>query len=186
VEIILIRHTQVDVPQGTVYGQLDVPLAKTFPAELARIRGELAPTTKCHRLFSSPLSRCRQLTSALATDFSVTPHFEPLLLEMNFGDWEGRTWQLLPQEQAREWGNLWQTQPAPGGESFQDIYARSQAFIEQHVETVPAHETLIVVAHSGLLRCLCLQLHPEYRQWDQSLAFKIPFDYGTVLRFNYG
>ncbi len=182
-EIVLIRHTRVDVPQGTVYGQLDVPLAKSYSDELSRIREELTQTSQCHRLYSSPLSRCRLLASELAVDFDVIPHFEPLLLEMNFGDWEGRTWQELPQDQAREWGNNWQTQPTPGGESFQDIYARSQTFIQQHMDPMPAGKTVVVVAHSGVLRCLCLQMHPEYRHWEQSQAFKIPFEYGTVMRF---
>ena len=34
-EIILIRHTSVDVPKGTCYGQTDVPLKPTFEQEAA-------------------------------------------------------------------------------------------------------------------------------------------------------
>ena len=34
-EIILIRHTSVDVPQGVCYGQTDVPLRDTFEQEAA-------------------------------------------------------------------------------------------------------------------------------------------------------
>ena len=34
-EVILIRHTSVDVPPGVCYGQTDVPLKPTFEAEAA-------------------------------------------------------------------------------------------------------------------------------------------------------
>ena len=34
-EVILIRHTSVDVPPGMCYGQTDVPLKPTFEAEAA-------------------------------------------------------------------------------------------------------------------------------------------------------
>ena len=34
-EVILVRHTSVDVPKGTCYGQTDVPVAATFEVEAA-------------------------------------------------------------------------------------------------------------------------------------------------------
>lgn len=34
-EVILIRHTSVDVPPGVCYGQTDVPLKPTFEQEAA-------------------------------------------------------------------------------------------------------------------------------------------------------
>lgn len=34
-EVILIRHTSVDVPTGVCYGQTDVPLRATFEQEAA-------------------------------------------------------------------------------------------------------------------------------------------------------
>lgn len=34
-EVILIRHTSVDVPPGMCYGQTDVPLKPTFETEAA-------------------------------------------------------------------------------------------------------------------------------------------------------
>ena len=36
-EVILIRHTSVDVPPGVCYGQTDVPLKPTFEQEAARL-----------------------------------------------------------------------------------------------------------------------------------------------------
>lgn len=42
-EVILIRHTSVDVPPGTCYGQSDVPLRDTFEQEAEAASQHLAP-----------------------------------------------------------------------------------------------------------------------------------------------
>ncbi|OZG74976.1 alpha-ribazole phosphatase [Hahella sp. CCB-MM4] len=181
--IVLIRHTCVGVAKGTVYGQLDVPLAPSYPDELEAIRQQIPDL--CHHIYSSPLSRCRILAEAISTDLRQRPNYCDLLMEMDFGEWEGQRWQDLPQHEARAWGNNWQTQSTPGGESFQDLYARTQAFVRRYLSDHSSDETVVVVAHSGVLRSLCLQLHPEYRSWPQGDTFKIPFDYGAVMSFEW-
>jgi alpha-ribazole phosphatase len=182
-KLVLVRHTRVAVPEGTIYGQADVPLAATAEADLAAVH-ELLPEL-CRYVYSSPLGRCRQLTNTLAVRYRVRPVWDNRLMEMNFGDWEGKRWEDIPRAQARYWGNHWQTEPAPGGESFQDIVLRVKQFWQQCL-THDADETVIVVSHSGPIRCLCLQLHPEYQLWPQHKAFKIPLDYGGVIGFSFG
>ena len=64
-EVVLIRHTSVDVPKGTCYGQTDVPVRDTFEqeAELTRqgleqgVLVAIDPSTQTCRLLR--LSRCR-------------------------------------------------------------------------------------------------------------------------------
>ncbi len=171
------------MPKGTVYGQLDVPLADSYPEELEVIRRQLPP--QCRTIYSSPLSRCRRLAEAISQDLLKSPQYVELLMEMHFGDWEGKSWQELPQALAREWGDNWQTQATPGGESYQDLYARSRGFISQHLQSHSPDDTVVIVAHAGVLRSLCLQIHPEYKSWPQRDTFKIPFDYGAVMSFDW-
>ena len=59
-KVYLIRHTAVDVPSGTCYGQTDVPLKSTFEAEAAQTLRNLNGTLFDH-VYSSPLSRARRL-----------------------------------------------------------------------------------------------------------------------------
>lgn len=40
-ELTMIRHTSVDVPKGTCYGQSDVALASTFLEEAAAVKEKL-------------------------------------------------------------------------------------------------------------------------------------------------
>ena len=51
-EVILIRHTSVDVPPGVCYGQTDVPLKPTFEQEAAVIQKTFRSLTfQTQRLF---------------------------------------------------------------------------------------------------------------------------------------
>lgn len=180
--LILVRHTQVAVPKGTLYGQADVELASSSATDFAAVHKRLP--TQCDFIYSSPLSRCRLLAESLAVRYGTQPEFDEDLLEMNFGHWEGKRWNELPAEQARHWGNHWQSEPAPGGESFQHVRSRVAQFRQQRL-IHDEYKTVIVVAHSGPLRCLCLQIHPQYRVWPEHRAFEIPLDYGGVIEFRY-
>ena len=179
-ELILIRHTKVNVPKGTLYGVSDVALKSSFPEERQVVLQQLPD--RCDRIFSSPLSRCRKLAEYLGEEKGVEPIYNPLLKEMDFGDWEGKSFTELPEEEAKHWGNNWLTESVPNGESFPVLFDRAQQF---HQKLIPAKssETIAIVAHSGSLRCLCLQLHPEYKTWPPKHAFRIPLDYGSVTRF---
>ena len=58
-EVILIRHTSVDVPPGMCYGQTDVPLKPTFEAEAAVTAENLKAYLPFDHVYTSPLTRCR-------------------------------------------------------------------------------------------------------------------------------
>lgn len=59
-EIIVVRHTSVDVPQGVCYGGTDVGLQATFPEEAALVAAKLADIIP-DLVLSSPLSRATKL-----------------------------------------------------------------------------------------------------------------------------
>lgn len=140
----LIRHTQPDVPPGLCYGRLDVPLAASFADELLALKEKLH-ASPCYTLpfFSSPAQRCLQLAHAL----SAQVHGDARLLEMDFGDWEGRLWSELDSTEARHWGNHWQTERCPGGESLPDVLMRLRSFWQ----AMPA-DNIVVIGHAGPLR----------------------------------
>lgn len=57
-EVILIRHTSVDVPPGMCYGQTDVPLKPTFETEAAVTAENLKAYLPFDHVYTSPLTRC--------------------------------------------------------------------------------------------------------------------------------
>ena len=55
-EVILIRHTSVDVPPGMCYGQTDVPLKPTFETEAAVTAENLKAYLPFDHVYTSPLT----------------------------------------------------------------------------------------------------------------------------------
>ena len=62
-KVTLIRHTKVAVPEGTCYGWSDVALADTFEQEAAATKHNLQKNLPFDAIFSSPLTRARQLAA---------------------------------------------------------------------------------------------------------------------------
>lgn len=53
-EIVLIRHTSVDVPPGVCYGQTDVPLKPSFEQEAAVTKENLKVYLPFEHVYTSP------------------------------------------------------------------------------------------------------------------------------------
>ena len=62
-EVILIRHTSVDVLPGVCYGQTDVPLKPTFEQEAAVTQENLKAFLPFDHVYTSPLTRCVRLAT---------------------------------------------------------------------------------------------------------------------------
>ena len=84
-EVILIRHTSVDVPPGVCYGQTDVPLKPTFEQEAAVTQENLKAFLPFDHVYTSPLTRCVRLAT-----YCGYPDAErdKRIMEINFGSWE--------------------------------------------------------------------------------------------------
>ena len=87
-EVILIRHTSVDVPPGMCYGQTDVPLKPTFEAEAAVTAENLKAYLPFDHVYTSPLTRCVRLAT-----YCGYPDAErdKRIMEINFGESPGNT-----------------------------------------------------------------------------------------------
>ena len=83
-DIYLIRHTSVDVPAGTCYGQTDVPLKPSFEAEAATVKKEL-DRYAFDAVYTSPLSRCTRLAAYCGYPEALR---DDRLKEIHMGDWK--------------------------------------------------------------------------------------------------
>ncbi|MEM7047619.1 MAG: histidine phosphatase family protein [Pseudomonadota bacterium] len=141
----LIRHGPVINPGQEIYGQKDVALDTSRP-ELFAAAARLLP--KQGRWFASPLSRTMETARRLGGR-DMTPI--PELIEQNFGTWQGRRSQEVPE---REQNPFWECpahQRPEKGESFTDVTARVAPALEQ-ISRHHGGETLICVAHGGSIR----------------------------------
>ena len=87
-KVYLVRHTSVDVPKGISYGQTDVPLKSSFEEEASLTRKNLDGLT-FDQVYCSPLSRCTRLAAFCGYPEAIR---DARLKELNFGDWEMKSW----------------------------------------------------------------------------------------------
>lgn len=168
----LLRHTRVAWPPGLCYGQSDVPLADTFPQELAAIRAAWpAELTDC-RVRCSPLSRCVRLAEGLGLSYQV----DARLMELNFGQWEGKAWDDLPPEELNPWMEDFVEQAPPGGESYQQLAVRAAAAWADGQAEGPG-EPWLWVTHAGVIRAMRCQA----RGWPLARGFEVEVGYGEWL-----
>ena len=85
----LVRHGETDWNRaGRLQGQTDIELNEKGREQAAKLRGKLAGV-ELDAAFSSSLTRARQTRQIILDGRNVPAWDEPLLKEMNFGQWEG-------------------------------------------------------------------------------------------------
>ncbi|MEZ0484069.1 alpha-ribazole phosphatase family protein [Fibrella aquatica] len=201
--IYLIRHTEVAVGKSVCYGGTDVELADNYAAQalgLVRHLPDKAPDV----VFSSPLSRCRQLAEDLvfsgfstseerlevagkrrltgsATESPISFKLDDRLREYHFGDWEMQPWSAIPREELDAWMVDFVNLAPHYGDSFQEVYDRVSAFWRDEVLPLADAEqpkTVYIVSHGGVIRALlCLILELPLQN-----AYRLHLDYGAVSK----
>ena len=163
-----LRHPPID-RQGRCIGQTEL-LPEESTAESVRKVVALAPFTP-HRLLSSDQPRCARLAEGLAAHWNLPLVLTPALREMNFGEWEGRTYDDIDttdNARWRAWCDNWQYGIPPGGESAEQLKQRVSSWIEAFS---PSNQDLLVT-HAGVIRSLRV-LSGE--SWEEAMASQNPF-----------
>ena len=149
----LIRHGRTAWnDEARMQGQTDIPLSDAGYQQLLNDIGPaLNPKLAGLYWVSSPLKRART-TAGLLCGFA--PPLEPRLMEMNWGDWEGKTLAALRQEpgqdlQANEDRGL-DFRPT-GGESPREVQHRLKSWMAEIAETRPG---IAAVCHKGVIRAV--------------------------------
>ncbi|MFA8436630.1 MAG: alpha-ribazole phosphatase [Marinifilaceae bacterium] len=173
-EVYLIRHTSVDVEKGVCYGQKDVALAESYPEELATVK-EKINGIEFDALYSSPLTRCKQLAGDL---FDAEVQYDDRLMELNFGDWEGKEWDEIKDPAFPKWMDDFVNRKCTNGESFVILQTRVLEFWNELKEK--GHEKVAVVTHGGVIRTL--QALKNGIKLEEAFN-EPPAGFGDVLQF---
>ena len=177
-EIYLIRHTSVDVPQGICYGQTDVPLKPSFEQEAETVKQNLAEHS-FDAVYTSPLSRCTKLATYCGYPSATR---DDRLKEMYMGNWEMKAFDEINDPQLQEWYNNYLHTPTLNGESYQDLLARISSFMEdiKLSEKTSGHSKIAIFAHGGVL--LCAQIYAGVITPKDAIQ-KLP-SYGEIIRIS--
>lgn len=155
------------------YGQTDVPIRDTFPAEAAKVRERLKGY-KFDKVFTSPLSRCVRLAEACGFPQAER---DLQLMEMNFGNWEMRRYDEIDDPRLQEWYDNFYTVAPTGGESSEQQCSRFLQFIEvlRHSD----YHSVCAFTHGGIM------IHALTQLTGLSLpeALRKQPAYGEILEF---
>ncbi|WP_031526445.1 alpha-ribazole phosphatase [Dyadobacter crusticola] len=168
-EIYLIRHTTPALSPGLIYGRLEVPLTGDFEKEFDILKTQLP--VKFDQVYSSPATRCTLLAEKIDPAFTT----DPRLAELDFGDWEGKTWDTVDQNDLQQWMDDFVNCCVPGGESMLDLQLRVNVFWSELIKM--NWQRVAIVTHAGVIRML-LTIHRGTLLAD---FFKIEVKYGAVL-----
>ena len=172
-KITLIRHTRVAVETGICYGWSDVGVAPSFETEASRVKENIS-NERFDIVYSSPLSRCRKLAAFCGFH---EPILDDRLKELNFGEWEMKSWNELSSDPRSEaWFKDWVNNPTPNGESLQDQYDRVSDFLNELRKS--GLQKVCLFAHGGVLTCARVYAG-EYPLQD---AFKNVPSYGAIVK----
>ena len=146
IPLLVIRHAPTDWnADKRIQGRADIPLGATGRAQARAAR--LPRAWGGARCLSSPLSRALETARLLRLD----PQPEPRLIEMDWGDWEGRR----VAELRAELGKVMAENEAhgldfrpPGGESPREVQKRLRPLLAELAGPT------IFVTHKGVLRAL--------------------------------
>lgn len=172
-ELLVVRHTSVDVPQGICYGGTDVPLQPTFAEEAELVRQRLEGYTP-DRVLSSPLSRATRLANAIGYPEVDT---DERLREQHFGAWEMKAYDEIEDPQLLRWYEDYVYEHPTDGESFAEVVTRVGTLLEELKAS--NHEKILIFAHGGIQMAVGAYLG-LYELIDAPQHFQ---GYGSVMKY---
>ena len=149
-QLYLIRHPKPEIVSGICYGRSDI-LSSEVECELVlpALRAALPADIP---VYSSPLQRC----ALLANHLHPAPVFDPRLMEMDFGDWELKSWDQIPRAEIDAWAADVSNYRPGGAENVIEMATRVIHFLQdvKNIMMNAGQQHLAVVCHAGTMRLM--------------------------------
>jgi len=146
----MIRHGE-PVGGRKYRGQIDDPLSDKGWQQM---RSAIADHHPWNIIVSSSLCRCADFANEIGTRHDIKVLTEPRLMEIGFGEWEGKTAAELMQNDSKRLLNFWQSpleHTPPGAETLYEFESRVIAAYD-HVLNVYRGKHVLLVGHAGKMR----------------------------------
>jgi len=179
--IMLVRHGETDWNVEEIFrGQMDVPLNETGTSQ-AKLLAEYLKDIQIEAIYSSPLKRALRTAEIIAGYHRVKVEISDGLTDFNYGEWQGLSRETV-KERYPGFYDAWlnnQLVKVPGGESLDNVRARSLSLVKQVVAKYKG--IVALVSHrvtNKVLICALLGL-------DNSHFWNIKLDNCGVTTFLY-
>lgn len=152
--IYLLRHgeTQYNADGNRYCGRTDVCLTEKGLQQAALVHTQLSDIT-FDAVYASPLERARHTAEIASGSANVIT--DERIIEVDFGNWEGKTKDEFIAENSSLWNN-WIEDPAASraggtGETALEVVERVDSFYQELLRKYPSG-TILVVGHNGINR----------------------------------
>lgn len=168
-----IRHGYTEWNLSRRYqGHSDLKLLAGEGAALAQLPAELEGI-RFSKVYCSDLLRCRETLVRVRPDLASAAYYDARIRELNFGEWEGKTYEELKNLKAyREWIDDPVAHVPPGGESWEQFESRvaefyselrkslSDAYVDKKDDSLQGFlpEPVLIVTHGGVISLLAGKL----------------------------
>jgi probable phosphomutase (TIGR03848 family) len=152
--LLLIRHAPTAETGRKLTGRLPgVELGEKGQQVAERLAQRLADL-KLDAVYASPIERTWETAEIVARPHGLTPIREDGLLEIDFGNWSGRTFKQLTR--LKLWRTVQMTPSRvtfPGGEAMADMQRRAVATCERLAASSPKG-TIALVSHADVIKAI--------------------------------
>jgi broad specificity phosphatase PhoE len=179
--IVLVRHGETEANRERLaLGRADPPLTATGRAQadaVAAALGARLSGVDDVRVVSSPLTRARETAAAVAAALGLEMTVDPRLVELDYGEWDVRSFAEFPSEDLARWRRDATFAP-PGGESLLAVGAR----VGQWCAEVADGPTVVAVSHVSPIKAAVLWALDA----DPLLAWRMRLDVASITRVETG
>lgn len=163
-KLYLVRHGETDWNTlSRIQGNTDTVLNEKGRQQAAELADKLKEGYQIRRIYTSDRRRARDTAGIIGERLGITPKVENGLEEINFGRWEGCTWQQVKEkfpEEYQIWHRNRRYHVPPSGESYQQLLERLLPTIDDIInENEQEEEDLLVVTHSAVIMTLMSYLY---------------------------
>ncbi len=183
-KIFLVRHGETDWHlEHRILGRTNKSL-NGHGLEQGRLIAQRFADEELAALYVSPIQRCRETIAALAELKGMEPVVIDDLMEVDFGEWDGRKSADIMSE-SPDLMHQWLMNPSslrvPGGETMAEVHDRVVAAMNAILPQHQPEDNIVVVSHGGPIRmmvCEVLDIHV-----DRMLRLEVDLASITTLKF---
>lgn len=154
--LVLVRHGYTYWNEEKKYqGFADINLNPQGINEAKKVAKRLS-VENFDRIYSSPLRRAMETAEIINENFNKKIHICECLKEINFGDWEGHTFEEIAHnypDLSKEWVEKPADMRPPNGENFRDLQERAINVLHE-IYDLNKGKNVLIVTHGGLISVL--------------------------------
>ncbi|CQR25717.1 phosphoglycerate mutase family protein [Streptococcus varani] len=157
-KLILMRHGETDWNvERRIQGSQDIALNHNGIGQAEDVVERLMKDFRITKIYSSDLVRAVQTAETINLQLNVQIIKTSKLREINFGEWEGKTWTEVSKEygtEFTEWKLNRRYAVPPNGESYQSLLERTIEVLAEITGTEEGTSEVLIVTHGANIMVL--------------------------------